>query len=99
MKYLASLSLAAAAILAAAPAAAGPAGHGQTFTEDVARQRTIRIETACAGLAANALSQRAGVTHAKAGDGVVHVTFASPKAAKTQAAAVRAAASDACRAA
>ncbi len=98
MKYLASFSLAAAALLAAAPALAGPAGHGQTFTEEVARKRTISIETACAAPAADALSQRADITRAKAGDGVVHVTFASPKAAKSQADAVRAAVSDLCRA-
>lgn len=98
MKSLASFALAAAALLAAAPAVAGPAGHGQTFTEEVARKRMLSIETACAGPAANALSQRAGVTSAKAGDGVVHVIFTSPKAARTQGDAVRAAVSDACRA-
>lgn len=98
MKSLVSFTLAAAALLAAAPAFAGPAGHGQTFTEEVARKRTISIETACAGPAANALSQRADVTHARAGQGVVHVMFASPKAAKAQADAVRTAVSDLCRA-
>lgn len=105
MKVLASISIAALLATVAAPAFAGPAGHGVTFTEEVAKRnaqkRTVSVQAAatCAAPAVTALSQRADVADAKAGDGVVHVTFHSAAAAKSQAGAVRAHVSDICRAA
>lgn len=103
MKAIAILGLVAG--LAASPAFAGPAGHGQTHTEAVAKKnlekRTLTIQAAstCAASAASTVSQRQDVADAKAQNGVVRVVFHSADAAATHETAVRAAISDACRAA
>jgi hypothetical protein len=103
MKVVAFLGL--AACLAASPAVAGPAGHGLTHTEAVARQnlakRTVKIETAgtCAQSAAGLVASRQGVAAAKAKQGLVHVVFNSAADAAAHEGAVRAAVSEACRAA
>ncbi|MBI1683665.1 hypothetical protein [Caulobacter hibisci] len=101
MKVFAFLGL--AACLAAAPAMAGPAGHGLTHTEAVAKQnlakRTVKIQTTCAQSAASAAASRQGVAKAKPQDGLVHVVFNSAADAAAHEGAVRAAVSEACRAA
>lgn len=103
MKVVALFGL--AACLAAAPAVAGPAGHGLTHTEAVAKKnlakRTVKIQAAgtCAQSAAGVLVGRQGVAKAKAQDGLVHVVFNSAADAAAHEGAVRAAVSEACRAA
>ena len=103
MKFVALIGVAAG--LVAFPAMAGPAGHGQTFTEEVAKKnlkkRTVQIQAAaaCATPAAVEIAKRDDVAGAKAKAGVVRVVFHTEDAAVSQEGAVRAAVSDICRAA
>lgn len=99
MKVLASITLAAVAALSATAAFAGPAGEGRTFTEEVHKKRmvTVSASIACAAPAADTLRARADVAKVQTEEGLVHVTFRTTSAAKSQADAVRTQVSEICR--